>query len=344
MTLVKNISAGNSADYNIRLRRDRIGKYFSEHLKGFLFAELSEAYMEKGEILDFMKGIPVPLKNADLKIFAGGSGVDPKELAENMAWIIGTDPHFKYTEQYVLFLDRVLKGRAMGFLLEKGITALAERAYNEACIYFRACLCLETENLDAMFHYACCCREMYLASENREYTGDFKAEALDYFELVTEAHPKHAKSHYYLGYMYLNLGLYTKARLVWNKFLGLSEEPADIDEIKQRIRQLEDPVRIEQAINNIISGRDEQGIPVLESYLESDYKDWWPLHYYLGLAYASVGRQEDAIGSFKRVLEKNGSHLDSMAELAELFKASGDVKEEQKYRRKMQIVEQNILH
>ena len=344
MTLVKNISAGNPADYNIRLKKDRIGKYFSEYLKGFVFAELSEAFIEKGEILDFMKGIPVPLNNADLKIFAGGSGVDPKELAENMAWIIGIDPHFKYTEQYVLFLERAFKGSAIGFLLEKGITALGERAYNEACISFRACLCLEAENLDAMFHYACCCREMYLASENREYTGDFKAEALDYFELATETHPKYAKSHYFLGYMYLNLGLYTKARLVWNKFLELSEEPADIDEIKQRIRQLEDPVKIEQAINHIISGRDEQGISVLESYIDSDYKDWWPLHYYLGLAYVSVGRQEDAIRSFKRVLEKNGSHLDSMNELAELFKASGDMEEEQKYRRKMQIVEQNILH
>lgn len=326
------------------MRRDRVGKYFAKFLKEFVFAEFSEEYTAKGGVSEFMKDVPVPLRKKDLGNFAGGSGVDPADIAENMAWIIGIDTKFKYVDNYCLFLNRVLKGTAVETLLYKGMDALEKGTLDKACIYLRAVLCFEAENLDAMFHYACCCREMYLTSDNNEYTGDFKAEALYYFERITESHPKHAKSHYYLGYMYLNLGLYIKARLIWSKFLELSDDPSDVDEIKQRIRQLEDPVKIEQAINHIISGRDEKGIPVLEGYLESEYQDWWPLHYYLGLAYVSTGRREEAIRSFRRVLEKNGSHLESMEELAELFKESGDVEEEQKYRRKMQIVEQNILH
>ncbi len=344
MTLVKNISAGNPKDYDIQIRADRIGKYFRKYLADFVFAEFSEAYLAGADLTGIMKEVPVPLKKSDLEHFAGGSGVSPEEIAENMAWVMGIDPHFKYTSSYVKFIDRVYKGEAVDHLLEKGGRAFAESRTDDACIYFRACLCLEPENLNAMYSYAFCCREMYLASDQKEYTGNFKAEALHLFERITEAFPKHAKSHYYLGYMYLNLGLYTKAHIIWNKFLELSEDPSDIAEIRQRIGQLEDPVKIEQAINHIISGRDANGLPVLESYRDSQYGDWWPLHYYLGLAYVSMGRQEDAIQSFKKTLEKNGSHLESMRHLAELYKESGNVEEERKYRKKMQLVEQNILH
>ncbi len=45
---------------------------------------------------------------------------------------------------------------------------------------------------------------MYLASQNEEYVGRFKAEALEWFEILTEVHPKFAQGYYYLGYAYLN--------------------------------------------------------------------------------------------------------------------------------------------
>ena len=75
---------------------------------------------------------------------------------------------------------------------------------------------------------------MYLNSRNEEYVGRFKAEALDYFELTTETHPRFAQGYYYLGYAYLNMGLYVKADLTWSEFLRFSRNGKDKKEIRTR--------------------------------------------------------------------------------------------------------------
>ena len=42
----------------------------------------------------------IPLRKKEIKEFAGGEGIDMLVLAENMAWVMGCDPHFKYTKDY----------------------------------------------------------------------------------------------------------------------------------------------------------------------------------------------------------------------------------------------------
>lgn len=328
-------------EYDIQLREDRIGRYFKKHLSRFVFAEFSKEYMVKGGMEDLMSGVPIPLRKADLEIFAGGEGLKATHIAANMAWVMGIDPHFKYTEQYVKFLNKVFNYKIMEGMLKTGRDAAERGEYEEACIHFRATLCINPEYLHGMYSYARSCREMYLASNNEEYIGRFKAESLAFFELTTEAHPRHAQSYYYLGYAYLNLGLYTKAQLAWQKFLGFTKNPKDRKEINKRLKQIEEPVIIENAINDISAGRFPQGVDVLEHYLKSDFDKWWPLHYYLGLGYLNMGQRKDAVNAFKRVLEKNGSHIDSMESLANIFKESGDKEEEQKYRKKIDIVKKN---
>jgi tetratricopeptide (TPR) repeat protein len=328
-------------EYDIQIREDRIGRYFKKHLSRFIFAEFSKEYMAKGGMEELMTGVPIPLRKADLEVFAGGAGIKPNHLAANMAWIMGIDPHFQYTPQYVKFLNKVFNYKIMEGMLKTGRDAAEEGNYEEACIHFRATLCMNPEYLHGMYSYARCCREMYSASNNEEYIGRFKAESLDFFELTTEAHPRHAQSFYYLGYAYLNIGLYTKAQLAWNRFLGFTKSAKDRKEINNRLKQIKEPVIIEQAINEISAGRFAQGVDVLEHYLKSEFDNWWPLHYYLGLGYLNMGQRKDAVNAFKRALEKNGSHIDSMESLADIFKESGDKEEEQKYRKKIAIVKEN---
>ena len=338
---IKRTVAREPKEYDIQIREDRIGRYFKKHLSRFVFAEFSKEYMAKGGMEELMTGVPIPLRKSDLENFAGGEGIKANLLAANMAWVMGIDPHFKYTAHYVKFLYKVFNYKIMEGMLKTGRDAAERGEYEEACIHFRATLCMNPEYLHGMYSYARSCREMYLLSSNDEYVGRFKAESLDFFELTTEAHPRHAQSYYYLGYAYLNIGLYTKAQLTWQRFLSFTKNGKDRKEIHNRLKQIEEPVKIEQAINEISAGRFPQGVDVLEHYLKSDFAGWWPLHYYLGVGYLNMGKRKDAVNSFKRALEKNGSHIASMESLADIFKESGDKEEEEKYRKKAEIVKQN---
>ena len=102
--------------------------------------------------------------------------------------------------------------------------------------------------------------------------------------------------------------------------------------------QLEQPISIEKGCNAVLAGRWREGLDILEPFLDTKFKGWWPLHYYLGVAYARTGSNAKAVASFKRVLGINGSHLESIKELADLYALSGDKENERKYRKKAELI------
>jgi len=332
----------SAEDSDIRLRTDRIGKYFKKYLNKFVFVEFSDEYLERSKVKDIMKGIPVPLRKRDVKEFAGGMGLKPTHIAENMAWIMGCDPKFKYNQAYIDYMSKLFNYKIYEGMMKEGRDAAEDEDYDNACIHFRASLCMRPDYLHGMYSYARVCREMYMKSSNEEYTGRFKAEALDYFELVTETHPRFAQGYYYLGYAYLNIGLYAKAQAAWKWFLKFTRNSKDRKEITKRLGQIQDPVRIEEGYNEILAQRYENGVDILEKYLDSQYKDWWPLHYYLGVGYARMGQLGEAVARFRHTLSLNGSHLDTMKELAQIYKDEGDKENAAKYTKKIQIIEADI--
>ena len=223
-------------------------------------------------------------------------------------------------------------------MVKIGRDAAENKDYDNAAIHFRAALSIDPTNIHAMYSYARACRELYLASNNEEYIGRYKAESVEYFELLTIIHPRYALAHYYLGYCYLNMGLYIKAKIAWETFLKMSRNPKDSKEIKSRLQQLAEPVRIEEGCNAVLAGRYEQGIDMLEPYLDTKFKDWWPMSYYLGIAHARLGNRKDAIAAFKRVLGINGSHVESMEELAAIYAETNDKENEAKFRKKAELL------
>lgn len=329
------------SESDIQLREDRIGRYFRKYLNKFVFDEFSPEFMEKSKAGDLMKGVPIPLRKKDLKAFAGGEGLPMLVIAENMAWVMGCDPHFKHTKDYVAILSKLYNYKLYEGMLKEGRDAAERGAMDDACIHFRAALCMKPDYLHAMYSYARACRAMYLDSGNEEYVGRFKAEALDYFELTTETHPRFAQAYYYLGYAYLNMGLYIKADLTWKEFLRFSRNGKDKKEIRKRLEQLAEPVQIEQGYNDVMSGRYEEGLARLEPFLKSRFESWWPLHYYLGVAYEMTGRRGQAAASFKRVLTMNASHIETMEELAAIYRQEGDRENRRKYEQKIELIRKN---
>ncbi len=328
----------DASESDIQLREDRIGRYFKKYLNKFVFDEFSPKFMAQSKAGDLMKGVPIPLRKKDLKAFAGGEGMDMLVIAENMTWIMGCDPHFKHTKDYVAILGKLYNYKLYEGMMKEGRDAAERGAMDDACIHFRAALCMKPDYLHAMYSYARACRAMYLNSKNEEYVGRFKAEALDYFELLTETHPRFAQGFYYLGYAYLNMGLYIKADLTWREFLRFSRNGKDKKEIRTRLQQLQEPIQIEQGYNDVMSGRYEEGKARLEPFLESRFNTWWPLYYYLGVAYEMTGKKSQAVSSFKKVLTMNASHIETMEELVAIYAQEGDRENRRKYEKKIELI------
>ena len=116
------------------------------------------------------------------------------------------------------------------------------------------------------------------------------------------------------------------------------DQTAPIEEIEQRVRELDDPVKIEQGAALLQSGKLEEGLAVLEPYVNTEYSRWWPLHFYLASAYRELGYQKEAVEGFKNVLRLSPSNVDAMDALAAVYRASGDTENAEKYAKKAELV------
>lgn len=325
-----------------------------------LFGELSEAYLERIGASGILGGVPVPLGAEGI----GGSGAtDVKAIIFDMARVMGSDPSFVYADKYAEFIKHAAGDSAVPMLISEGAHSADQGDPEDACMLFRAALRLEPGSLEAMYLYARACRECYenepLEAEDGMgdggKTGMFKAESLETFELLTMIHPDFAMGYYYLGYAYLNMGLYLKAKLTWQDFLrhssGSDMELQAMDDellaslradISGKLEELEGPVEIERGCNMIMSGDFRGGKAVLDGYRESGYAEWWPLWYNLGIAESALGHAEEAAQCYKRVLRLSPSNTEAMEELASIYAMSGDEVNAAKYRKKIEIVRASL--
>jgi len=319
-------------------RPDRVFKYLKHRMKDLTFDEFTPIFLERAGLKDSFSGVPIPLRDDDREAFNSEKGVQSTFLAENMARVLGIDPKFPHCEVYKEFIERNFGSKAVENMTRKAKDFADKEMYEDACIYFRAGLVLKFNDLSAMYGYARILRKLYEDSDKEEYIGNLKAEALDYFEMTTEYYPRFDMGFYYLGYMYLNLGLYKKAYLAWEKYVKLGRILKDRKEIRKRMLQLDDPIEIERGYNAVLSGKWGRGIKILEPYKDSKFNDWWPLWYYLGVAYARSGRTEEAEAAFKQALKGSPRHIESMEELSAIYKEKGDKMNLKKFRDKITLV------
>ncbi len=317
--------------------QDRIGEYLVPHLDQFLFDELSENYLAKAEIADILTGVPVPIRKTAL------SGLSTVALAQNMAFIIGCDINFKYRDNYVAYIIRTFTKDFAKPLINEGIEAAAKSDFDYACICFRGALLIDPDSSDALYCYGRACKDSYETGEGEEYVGRYKAESLEAFEKLTIKSPDFDMGFYFLGYGYLNMGLYVKAKLTWETFLTLTRDKERKEEVQGWLDKLVEPVRIEEGYNDVLAGRLDEGIEILSSYRDDErFNTWWPLWYYLGVAYGQLGESEEAEQCYLRVLKLSPSNLQVMEALEELYRNSGNEQLAEKYHKKMEVVKHNI--
>lgn len=325
---------------------EKLNIYLECEAKDFYFDELSERYLVANG-LEFLKGVQLPFKAQDLVAFREG-GLNITRLADNMCCLIGINPDFKFAGAYLRFLAKFFNENLIGVLCSRGRDELMEHHYRPACIYFRAALMLDDTDRDAMFGYASTCREWYLSLEGDDYeqlVADLKPEVSRYFEALMQQYPDFVPSYYYLGFTYVNMGQYTKAAIIWKKFMELSNDASfktEREEISERLRELEDPVVIERGVNQLLSGHYEDALRILEPYVDSKFGSWWPLHSYLAEAYRELGYFDEAIEGYKRVLQLSPSNIDAAEALSGLCAEVGDAEGAEKYAKKADLFRKNL--
>lgn len=317
-------------------REDKIGVYLRPHADNFIFDELSDKYLEKNDLKEILSGVPIPIRKTELE------SISTLTIARNMGFIIGCDPGFKYRENYIAYIIKTFDVRFAQGLIADGVEAAQRNDFEYACIQFRGAMILDPSSVDAVYCYGRACKDAYENGEEEDFIARFKAESIEAFEEVTLRRPDFAEAYYFLGYGYINLGLYVKAKLTWEDFIKLSEDEEKKKEIKERLSLLKEPVEIEEGYNLILSGHFNEGISILEKYTESRFSDWWPLWYYIGMAYQGLDMAEEAIASFLKVLPLSPSNIDTMKELVKMYQEIGDDEKAEKYRKKIDIVAENI--
>lgn len=337
---------------DFRKREDKLSTYLEGEVKNFLFDSFSDDYCTRVGA-EFLRGVQMPFKTSDLTAFVSEDGLDMTSIADNMVRIMGANTKFAYRDAYIAYMAMFFDEKLIKVLINNGVSELRDGNYKRSCIYFRAALLLDSQDRDAMFGYACCCREWYLSlagGDEQELVSLLKAESTEYLEWTSRIYEDYAAAYYYLGYNYANAGLYAKASFTWNEFLRLrelqggEEESPEVEEIRERLESLEDPVKIEEGVNHLISGRYAEGLKVLETYVGSEYDGWWPLHYNLATAYRELGHLQEALEGYNRVIAINPSHIESCEALGELYSELGDPVMAEKYSKKAELLrkQQNL--
>ena len=321
-----------------------LSKFLTSEIKDYLFTELNEDFLVSSD-LSFLVEVPIPIKQEDLKDFTN-NGLSTTKIADSMAIVIGADESFKYTPFYVHYLKKLFDEKLVAVFCGQAEQLLKNDHPRKALCYLRAALQLDPNGLQSMYCYANGCRIWYQSlegSDETELITELKADANEYFSQVTNMYPDFAPAWYFLGYAYLNVGAYTKASLAFKHYMANSDgQPEeDIKEVKDRIDELEDPIKLEEGKNLLIAGKINEALAVLEPYVDTKYATWWPLHFYLAVAYENLGHDDEAIEGYLKVLSLNPSNYDAMKALSELYEKKGDTEKAKKYSNKAEIVLSN---
>jgi tetratricopeptide (TPR) repeat protein len=324
------------------MEKDRVKEYLLPITEDYIFDELSDDYLRRAELTDILKGVPVPLGKSQL------SSLTNLKIAHNMAVIIGCDPDFPYVDNYKKAILKSFGQKFIRLLIKEGLEKAERKEFLEGAVLFRAARILDPKSVDALYAYAKICKDIYDAGEDNEYIGRFKAESIEAFEALTKLSPDFDMPYYFLGYGYLNLGLYLKAKLAWDRFLNLASDDTSTEkkdlykEIQDWQEKLKEPILIEEAYNDILAERFPEGIRKLSPYTGDErFCFWWPLWYYLGLAKSRMGMYEEAEGDLLRGLSLSPSNTDIMEELVLIYHISGDQDKEDKYRSKIDLIIKN---
>lgn len=321
---------------------DRIHKYLKNYLDELVFITLDKHITEQKKDISFLKEIPLPISIKNIS-----QQIDEKEVDKipfdaivgGIIYVLGVDSSFKYNEEYQKFLY-LSNEKIQDYMLFKGIKFADEGKHYDAAIHFRAVLSMDEKNLNAMYNYGKCCRDIFDNSKEIEEKKDFRQESINMFENLVEYYPDFDASYYFLGFFYSNQKMFEKARITWEHFLSFSDDEEKKEEVMLKLKEIEDYVIYEKGYNLVLNGQCEKGLELLMPLVDK-YPQWWNLLFFIGLANRHLNQLEDAITYFKKVLLNRPSQVDSMNELGLCYMSVEDFDNAEKYYKKALLIKED---
>lgn len=284
---------------------DIIDKYFKKDSDKLNFIELKDLDVFKLDV----NHVPLPLMSDVLASgISDGSledGVNIELIIDGIICTLGIDGEFKYKEEYIKIL-RALTSNLGDYIFLKGLKLLEDENEDRANLYFRAIKNIDEDHVLGRFNYALALERI----ANRKYNEDFKnagdkflKEATYEFESVLDIDENYDLAYYKLGYHYKHNGQSLKSKLMWEKFIKLTNDELRKQEIREEISVIEDDVKLETAMTYLSHSRFEEA---LEHFLDIDKKyERWDIKYFIGFSYANLEDSLNAIKYYEAALELN---------------------------------------
>ena len=299
--------------------------------------------------------------------------INRTDVLNGIAILLGAGEALRQRDEYTAFLKNNLKENFKDYFMlsaREFISREDEVSIKRAFCILRYINEVLPGDLDILLLYVELAKKIYLASDEYDEIGIFKAEAMIKAEEAIDIGPDEYFTNVLLATLYLNTGLYKKAELLFKnakKSLNmLSEygegvnkeklyvyEPAlktlldhevfekTYADLLELIESAGDYAMYEAFQNDILTGRLDAAEQKMNELDEDKIsKNWWYI-FLRGLLYFNKGDLEAAEENFKAVLRLNASHIDSMEHLVSIYSARGDERLRDKYIAKIELINEN---
>lgn len=309
-----------------------LSKFFNDKTKDVVFTQLKKGKkIEIGDIIiDHHFKIPMLTQDVVKKV-KGETEVDIKvdSMVKAMIKIIGLDPEFPEKDEYIEFL-KAFDADIAEKILKNGLYYASQKRYIEGLIHLRTAYEFLGDDINVLYNYGKVCDELI---EFYDHDDDkkvlFKEEAENVFTYISEKYPDFADAYYFLGFYLAMDDRYNQAKEYFKIALKKGIDDNKRLKIIELIKDIDDKADFETGSQLILNERFQEGLEYLLP-LEPDHKDWWNLLFFIGLAYRHLNEFEKAIDYFKRTLEYNNGHSETLNELGIACLSSGKFKQARK--------------
>ena len=249
---------------------------------------------------ELLKDLVLPVYIDDMKtgIMTGQmqEEISLEKFLDGMIINIGVDPDFIHADEYKVILNKYITDISK-YTASK---ALASDDSDKSLLFLRGGYILSPEDNYNSYLYARYLWPIAFSLEE-ENADQFVKESLKILQDIIARDNDFAIAYYELGNIYKNLGEYIKARIYYNNALQKTDSPEAMDEIRDKLTEINDNAEIEEALYFIGKSRYDDAIKKLTGLLSN--KKRADAYYYLGVAYQNIGQYDNSIMAFENALD-----------------------------------------
>lgn len=272
-----------------------MNNYFRKYTENLAYLNLKDSSSN-----ELLKELDLPVYIDDMKtgIMTGQmqEEISLEKFLDGMIINIGVDPDFIHADEYKVILNNYIPDISK-YTASK---ALASDDSDKSLLFLRGGYILNPEDNYNSYLYARYLWPIAFSLEE-ENADQFVKESLKILQDIIARDNDFAIAYYELGNIYKNLGEYIKARIYYNNALQKTDSPEAMDEIRDKLTEINDNAEIEEALYFIGKSRYDDAIKKLTGLLSN--KKRADAYYYLGVAYQNIGQYDNSIMAFENALD-----------------------------------------